>query len=37
MNRYLKHEGQEYKTGHAKGRALLGGRGQMEIKEVEYG
>jgi hypothetical protein len=38
MNRHLNNEGQECKTSHIKGRALIGGRGQMKkVKKGEYG
>jgi hypothetical protein len=37
-NRHLNNEGQEYKTGHLKGRAVMGGRRAKEgSKEGEYG
>jgi hypothetical protein len=34
MNRHLKNEGQEYRTGHVKGRVLEGGG---MVNEGEYG
>jgi hypothetical protein len=35
MNRHLNNKGQEWKLGHAKGRALMGGGKQKkEVKKV---
>jgi hypothetical protein len=34
MNRHLSNEGQERKTGHVKGRAVMGGRGINEEDKV---
>jgi hypothetical protein len=35
MNRHLNHEGQEWKTGHAKGRELIEeGREKEKVKKV---